>query len=262
MPAAIGVIPARYASSRFPGKPLIDLIGKSMIERVSERASQARSLSRVLVATDDVRIRDAVLAFGGEAVMTPSDLRSGTDRMAFVAQTLDADLFVNIQGDEPLIEPDEIDSVVGLLQKDEAADVGTLVKKIDRVDELESPNTAKVVLDASGFALYFSRSPIPFFRDETDPAEKVRKHAYWKHIGIYSYRRDFLLQVARWGPTPLEAVERLEQLRVLEKGRRIKTAETPFEPVCVDTPEDAERVRELLRRENPASRGAFEGSFR
>jgi len=248
MPSAIGVIPARYASSRFPGKPLVDLIGKSMIRRVSERAAKAKTLSRVLVATDDERILEAVHAFGGEAVLTPGDIPSGTDRMAFVAKDLDAEIFVNIQGDEPLIEPDEIDAVVRLLEEDPAADVGTLVKKIDRADELESPNTAKVALDASGFALYFSRSPIPYYRDETDPAAKIRKHPYWKHIGIYSYRREFLLQVARWGPTPLERAERLEQLRVLEKGYRIKTAETHFEPVCVDTPEDAERVRALLRR--------------
>ena len=250
MLSAIGVIPARYDSSRFPGKPLVDLIGKSMIQRVSERASEARSLSRVLVATDDARIRDAVLAFGGEAVMTPSGIPSGTDRMAFVAKNLEAELFVNIQGDEPLIEPDEIDMVVRILADDAGADVGTLVKRIDRVDELESPNTAKVALDAAGYALYFSRSPIPHFRDETDPGAKIRKHPYWKHIGIYSFRREFLLQYARWEPTPLERAEKLEQLRVLERGCRIKTAETPFEPVCVDTPADAERVRNLLKQ-NP-----------
>jgi 3-deoxy-manno-octulosonate cytidylyltransferase (CMP-KDO synthetase) len=250
MPSAIGVIPARFASSRFPGKPLVDLIGKPMIQRVSERAAGARSLSRVLVATDDKRIRDAVLAFGGEAVMTPAGIPSGTDRMAFVAENLDADIFVNIQGDEPLIEPDEIDAVVLLLAEDPGADVGTLVKKIDRADELESPNTAKVVLDASGYALYFSRSPIPYDRDETDAGARIRKHPYWKHIGIYGFRREFLLQYARWRPTPLERAEKLEQLRVLERGYRIKTAETRFEPVCVDTPADAERVRNLLKQ-NP-----------
>jgi 3-deoxy-manno-octulosonate cytidylyltransferase (CMP-KDO synthetase) len=250
MLSAIGVIPARYHSSRFPGKPLVDLMGKPMIQRVSERAAEARSLSRVLVATDDERIRDAVLAFGGEAVMTPSGIPSGTDRMAFVAKNLEAELFVNIQGDEPMIEPDEIDMVVRILSDDAGADVGTLVKKIDRPDELESPNTAKVVLDEAGYALYFSRSPIPYFRDGTDAGVKIRKHPYWKHIGIYSYRREFLLQYARWEPTPLERAEKLEQLRVLEMGYRIKTAETPFEPVCVDTPADAERVRNLLRQ-NP-----------
>jgi len=221
-----------------------------MIQRVSERAAGAGSLSRVLVATDDERIRDAVLAFGGEAVMTPSDIPSGTDRMAFVAKGLDAEIFVNIQGDEPLIEPDEIDDVVRLLTENPAADVGTLVKKIDRTDDLENPNTAKVALDEAGYALYFSRTPIPYFRDEADSGARIRKHPYWKHIGIYSYRRGFLLQYAKWGPTPLERAEKLEQLRVLERGYRIKTAETRFEPVCVDTPADADRVRMLLKQ-NP-----------
>jgi 3-deoxy-manno-octulosonate cytidylyltransferase (CMP-KDO synthetase) len=251
MHSIIGVIPARYASSRFPGKSLVDLAGKPMIQRVTERARLAESLSRVLVATDDKRIVDVVLAFGGEAVMTPSDILTGTDRIAFVAKTLDADIFVNIQGDEPLIEPEEIDAVVRLLADDPKADVGTLVKRISSPDELESPNTAKVVLDADGYALYFSRSPIPFFRGETDPFKKIRSHSYWKHIGIYSYRKTFLLQYTRWKPTPLEQTEKLEQLRILEKGNRIKTAETRFDPVCVDTPEDAERVRILLKQNQP-----------
>jgi 3-deoxy-manno-octulosonate cytidylyltransferase (CMP-KDO synthetase) len=248
VPSAVGVIPARFESSRFPGKPLVDLAGKPMIQHVAERARQAKSLSRVLVATDDRRIFDAVLAFGGEAVMTPSGIPSGTDRVARVAESIDADVFVNLQGDEPMIEPDEIDAVVRLLEDDAAADVGTLVKKIENPDELESQNTAKVVLDESGYAIYFSRSPIPFCRDETDPRSRIRSHSFWKHVGIYSYRKAFLLQFARWRPTPLERAEKLEQLRVLEKGRRIKTAETRFEPVCVDTPEDAERVRILLKQ--------------
>jgi 3-deoxy-manno-octulosonate cytidylyltransferase (CMP-KDO synthetase) len=248
MLSAIGVIPARYDSSRFPGKPLSDLLGKPMIQHVAERAGKAGTLSRVLVATDDERILKAVLAFGGEAVMTPSGIPSGTDRAAFIAKTLDADIFVNIQGDEPLIEPEEIDRVVRILADDSGAEVGTLVKKISDPEELESPNTAKVVIDASGFALYFSRNPVPFFRDETDPRVKIRKHCYWKHVGIYSYRREFLLQYAQWKPTPLELAEKLEQLRVIEMGHRIKTAETRFEPVCVDTPSDAEKVRRLLRQ--------------
>jgi 3-deoxy-manno-octulosonate cytidylyltransferase (CMP-KDO synthetase) len=222
-----------------------------MVQRVAERARRAKSLSRVLVATDDRRIFDAVLAFGGEAVMTPADIPSGTDRVAHVAKSIEADVFVNIQGDEPMIEPDEIDAVVHLLEDDSRADVGTLVKKIEDPAELESPNTAKVVLDERGYALYFSRSPIPFCRDETDPLRKIQSRTFWKHVGIYSYRKAFLLQFAQWRPTPLERAEKLEQLRVLEKGRLIKTAETRFEPVCVDTPEDAETVRILLEQYRP-----------
>jgi 3-deoxy-manno-octulosonate cytidylyltransferase (CMP-KDO synthetase) len=245
--SAVGVIPARYASSRFPGKPLIDLEGKPMIQRVFERALGAASLSRVLVATDDRRIYDAVMKFCGEAVMTPADCPSGTDRMAFVARSVDSELFVNIQGDEPLIEPEEIDAVVRLLADDPDADVGTLVKRITSPAELTSPNTAKVVLDENGYALYFSRLPVPAMRGESDPERALRSGVYWKHIGIYGYRKPFLMKYSGWSPTPLEKSEQLEQLRVLEKGRRIKTAETRFEPVCVDTPEDAEAVRALLR---------------
>jgi 3-deoxy-manno-octulosonate cytidylyltransferase (CMP-KDO synthetase) len=258
-PAAVGVIPARYASSRFPGKPLIDLAGKPMIRRVFERALGASLLSRVLVATDDRRIYDAVLGFRGEAVMTPADCPSGTDRMAFVARSVDAEVFVNIQGDEPLIEPEEIDTVVRLLTDDPAADVGTLVKRITQPSELTSPNTAKVVLDDHGYALYFSRLPVPAMRGETDPGRALQSHVYWKHIGIYGYRKPFLMRYSSWRPTPLESAEQLEQLRVLEKGYRIKTAETRFEPICVDTPEDAEAVRTLLRRSSVRG-GAADGS--
>jgi 3-deoxy-manno-octulosonate cytidylyltransferase (CMP-KDO synthetase) len=245
---AIGVIPARYASSRFPGKPLTDLAGKTMIQRVFERASRASRISRILVATDDRRIYDAVMGFCGEAVMTPADCPSGTDRMAFVARSVDADLFVNIQGDEPLIEPEEIDTVVRLLEEDPSADVATLVKRIATASELTSLNTAKVVLDERGYALYFSRLPVPAVRGESDPGRALQSHCYWKHIGIYGYRKPFLMRYAGWLPTPLERAEQLEQLRVLEKGCRIRTAETRFEPVCVDTPEDAEAVRALLRK--------------
>jgi 3-deoxy-manno-octulosonate cytidylyltransferase (CMP-KDO synthetase) len=245
MPLAVGVIPARYGSSRFPGKPLTDLLGKPMIQRVAERALLSKSLSRVLVATDDERILDAVVGFGGEALMTPSDIPSGTDRTAFVARDIDAQIFVNIQGDEPLIEPDEIDAVVRILGENPKADVGTLVKKIVRSEELESPNTAKVVLDSEGYAMYFSRSPIPYLRDAADPCLRIHKTTFWKHIGIYSYRKAFLMRYSQWKPTPLEQAEKLEQLRVLERGFRIRTAETPFDPVCVDTPEDAEKVRTL-----------------
>jgi 3-deoxy-manno-octulosonate cytidylyltransferase (CMP-KDO synthetase) len=217
-----------------------------MIRHVLERAKQARSLSRVLVATDDERIAEAVRSAGGEARMTPSELPSGTDRMAAVARGMDANIFVNIQGDEPLLEPSEIDSVVRILADDPAASVGTLVKRVTTEEELTSPNTVKVALDESGYALYFSRSPIPYVRGGSSPSEWLARARFYKHIGIYSFRRDFLLQYAHWPPSALECAEKLEQLRVLEKGFRIKTAETALEPMCVDTPEDAEAVRRIL----------------
>jgi 3-deoxy-manno-octulosonate cytidylyltransferase (CMP-KDO synthetase) len=242
----IAIIPARYASTRFPGKPLVDLCGKSMIQRVVERVQRASLLSEVLVATDDERIVRVVESFGGKAVMTPSELPSGTDRTAFAAAGKDADIVVNIQGDEPLIEPGEVDLAAAILIDDPGAVMGTLVKKITRFDELENPNTAKVVLDHDRNAVYFSRSPIPFVRDVADRSRWAQAFPMYKHVGIYCYRKEFLLRFASWPPSSLEKAEKLEQLRVIEKGFRIKTAETSFEPVCVDTPEDAERVRRLI----------------
>ncbi len=244
----IGIIPVRYESSRFPGKPLVDIGGKSMIERVYERSCQASMLSAVLVATDDVRIFKIVESFGGEVVMTPKAILSGTDRVAFVAEGQDADIVVNIQGDEPFIEPQEIDSVAQILLNDENAVMGTLVKRITRIEELTSPNTAKVVVDQNGFALYFSRSPIPNYRDSKDLSKWIQNHVYYKHVGIYSYRKSFLMDYSRWDPTPLEMVEKLEQLRALEQGYKIKVAETSAEPVCVDTPQDLERVRQIMMK--------------
>ncbi len=245
----IGIIPVRYKSSRFPGKPLTDICGKPMIQRVYERSCQASMLSTVLVATDDVRIFKIVESFGGEAVMTPKAIPSGTDRVAFVAKRHNADIVVNIQGDEPFIEPQEIDSVAQILIDDEKAVMGTLVKRITRVEELTSPNTAKVIMDQNGYALYFSRSPIPNCRDSADYSEWIQNYTYYKHVGIYSYRKSFLMDYSRWDPTPLEMIEKLEQLRALERGFKIKVAETSAEPVCVDTPEDLERVRQMVCEE-------------
>lgn len=242
----IGMIPARYASTRLPGKPLIDLCGKPMIQRVVERASRASLLSEVIVATDDQRIFDAVNTFGGKAVMTPSALASGTDRIAHAAKEMDADIIVNIQGDEPLIEPEEVNLAARILLDDAEAVMGTLVKKITRLEDLESPNTAKVILDENGCALYFSRAPVPFVRDVPMRSDWLQQQAHYKHIGIYSFRKAFLMQFAGWPVSQLEKLEQLEQLRAIGRGFRIKTAETCFEPVCVDTLEDAERVRQIL----------------
>jgi 3-deoxy-manno-octulosonate cytidylyltransferase (CMP-KDO synthetase) len=252
---AIGIIPARYDSSRLPGKPLAEICGKPMIQHVAERALKSDLLSRVIVATDDPRIMECVQGFGGDAVITSSALTSGTDRVASVAQMIETDIVVNIQGDEPLIEPDEIDLVVRTLAEDPHADMGTLVTPIRKVEDLISPNTAKVVLNHEGYALYFSRSPIPYQRDTRDMEDWLKNGPYFKHVGLYSYRKSFLLQFARHKPEPLEVTEKLEQLRALVMGAKIRVAQTRYNPVCVDTPEDLERVRKLM----PACRTKMKG---
>jgi 3-deoxy-manno-octulosonate cytidylyltransferase (CMP-KDO synthetase) len=237
MNKVLGVIPARWSSSRLPGKPLADLCGKPMIQWVWERAGRSRSLSKLLVATDDPRIFDAVKGFGGDAVLTP-EAPSGTDRASWVAQKHDADIVVNIQGDEPLIRPEEIDRVASLVAEGPAP-VGTLIRRITSESDWNDPNVVKAVVDERGFALYFSRSPIPFSRDG-EPSIR------YKHIGLYGYTKSFLLDYVTWKPTPLERTEKLEQLRILEKGYRIRTAETEWEPVRVDTPADLESARRKI----------------
>jgi 3-deoxy-manno-octulosonate cytidylyltransferase (CMP-KDO synthetase) len=242
----IGIIPARFGSTRLPGKPLIPIAGKPLIQWVWEGARKSSVLSKLLVATDDEKIFQAVMDFGGEAVMTPENLPSGTDRAAYVMQSMEADIVVNIQGDEPLIESQEIDQVASILLEDSKALMGTLIKKIKKKEELVSSNTAKVIVDASGYALYFSRNAIPFCRDCPDYEEWLQIHSYYKHVGIYSFRKSFLLQFSQWEPGVLEKIEKLEQLRVLEKGYTIKVAETEYDPICVDTYEDLEKVKRLI----------------
>ena len=210
-----------------------------MIEHVYRRAAAARGISRVIVATDDSRIADAVARFGGEALMTASSHRSGTDRLAEVAQALDAAIVVNVQGDEPLLEPSMIDEALAPLAADPSVEMTTLRRRIDDPADLADPNVVKVVVDRDGFALYFSRAPIPFVRNgpRTDDA--------WRHVGMYVYRRDTLLRLASLPQTPLERAEALEQLRALESGIRILAAETQFDTIGVDTPADLEKVRRL-----------------
>ena len=242
----VAVIPARYASTRFPGKPLIDLGGKPMIVHVLHRVQQAKLIDRVLVATDDERIRSAVESAGGEAVMTDSSLASGTDRVQAAVQGIPCDVVANVQGDEPLIEPEQIDEAIRILLDDESVQMGTLVHQLSNLEDLFNPNVAKVVLDQQGYALYFSRSVVPFIREQDRLEEGLNVHPFYKHVGLYVYRKAFLKQYAGWQPTALEIAEKLEQLRALENGVRIKTAITRWEPVCVDTPEDAERVRHMM----------------
>ncbi len=242
-PRIVGVIPARYASSRFPGKALAELAGKPMVQHVVERAARAALLDEVLVATDDDRILDAVRRFGGEARMTSPTHPSGTDRIAEVVRGMACDLVVNIQGDEPLIDPDVIDRAVAPLAADPSIGMGTLARPMG-VAEAADPSKVKVVLDRDGFALYFSRSRIPYIRDDTPPPSE---RPYLLHMGLYVYRRETLLRLAALPPTPLEERERLEQLRALEHGVRIRVTITEHRSFGVDTPADLERVRGMMK---------------
>jgi 3-deoxy-manno-octulosonate cytidylyltransferase (CMP-KDO synthetase) len=215
-----------------------------MIQHVYERASLAKRVHRVIIATDDERIASTVRAFGGEAVMTPPSLRSGSDRIAYAARSLkDAKVIVNVQGDEPLIIPDMIDQAITPLWEDSTLVAGTLVRKISTEDELRNPSIPKVVMDRHGYCLYFSRSPIPFVRDHD---HWTTAGDFYKHIGLYVYRREFLLTFSTLPQTPLELLEKLEQLRILEHGYRIKAVETSFDTTPVDTPDDLEKVRKLI----------------
>jgi 3-deoxy-manno-octulosonate cytidylyltransferase (CMP-KDO synthetase) len=239
----LGVIPARYASSRFPGKALVPIAGKTMLQHVWERASQARYLTDVIIATDDDKIRAAAVSFKARVVMTRADHASGTDRVAEVASASNADWIVNIQGDEPLIDPAAIDMAVLGVLGDESNVMGTLKKRIEFPAEITDPNVVKVVTDGLGNAIYFSRSPIPYVREAGGEAT-----AYFKHIGLYVYQRDFLLEYSALPVGPLEKAERLEQLRALENGHRIRVVETEYESLGVDTPEDWARVAALYEQ--------------
>jgi 3-deoxy-manno-octulosonate cytidylyltransferase (CMP-KDO synthetase) len=236
----IAVIPARYASTRFPGKPLADIDGHPMIEHVYRRASASRAVSRVVVATDDARIAATVAAFGGEARLTSAAHISGTDRLAEVAAALECDVIVNVQGDEPLLDPGAIAEAVAPFA-DPSISMTTLYRRIETPRDLTDSNVVKLVVDRAGFALYFSRSPIPYVRDPRGGWPPL-----YRHVGLYAYRRTTLLVLASLDPTPLERAESLEQLRALEHGIRIKAVETAYDSLGVDTPADLERVRRLL----------------
>ena len=238
----LGVIPARYKSTRLEGKPLADILGKPMIQYVYEAAGRASSLQDVVVATDDERIFNAVQTFGGRAVMTKTDHPSGTDRVAEVAAGRDFDIVANIQGDEPLIDPHMIDECVEALQNSDGAGLSTLMKRVGE-DAYDDPGVVKVVRDVRGRALYFSRSLIPY------PRTRTAEFAVFEHIGLYAYTKECLLRLASLPPTPLEQIEGLEQLRALENGIPVQVAETSCtgELISVDTLADLERVRGLLR---------------
>jgi len=239
------IIPARYESSRFPGKPLVEINNQPMIEHVYKRVKKAEVIDQVIVATDDRRIVEAVKNFGGKVEMTAKDHKSGTDRIAEVAKDLTTDIIVNVQGDEPLIKPVMIDQIVNPFADNEELIMTTLKKKIADLNEINNPNVVKVVTDINDFALYFTRATVPYQRDD-----KSGHVDYYKHIGVYAFRRDFLLKYSEMNPSKLEQIESLEQLRALENGYDIKVIETAFDTVGVDTPEDLGYVKELIKREN------------
>jgi len=258
MPQALGVIPARYASTRFPGKPLAPLGDRTLLEEVWMRCRAARRLDRLVVATDDGRIADVARGFGAEVCMTSTEHPSGTDRVAEVVTGIDRgyDVVVNVQGDEPLITPSSIDRLVGAFERTPTPQMATLSEPIESVDELFDPNVVKVVTAADGRALYFSRSPLPYFRGDGTPLRADFREAlarrgeapagYRKHQGIYAYDRDALLTLTRLAPSFLERSEGLEQLRALEAGFVIRVLESDFRSRGVDTPADLEKVVELL----------------
>jgi 3-deoxy-manno-octulosonate cytidylyltransferase (CMP-KDO synthetase) len=245
-PRVVVVIPARYASTRLPGKPLVPLAGKPMIQHVYERAKRAETVHEVLVATDDRRIVEAVQAFGGQARMTRAEHRTGTERIAEVAAHEAGDLFINVQGDEPLIDPLAIDAAIGALLEEPAAQISTIATPIRHAGDIMDPNVVKTVLDFDDNALYFSRAPIPWIRDTQN---KVHVK-YWKHLGLYVFQRDALLEYPTLPQGELEKVEQLEQLRWLENGWRIRVAEVPHDTVSVDVPDDVTRVETLLKGES------------
>ena len=251
--AVVAIIPARFGSARLPGKPLAEIGGKPMIQHVYESVSRARGLDRVLVATDDRRIAAAVRGFGGEVVMTSKDHASGTDRLAEVAKKIKSDWVVNVQGDLPFIRPETITRAVRPMRRDRSIPMGTVCTPITSEEEWHNPNVVKVVTDADGFAIYFSRATIPFHRKPISQARDrsaKSKAKIWgyRHIGLYVYRRDFLLKFARLRPTLLEQTESLEQLRALAHGYRIFVAHVDEQAVEVDTPADLIKAEDYLRQ--------------
>ncbi|MFA5339360.1 MAG: 3-deoxy-manno-octulosonate cytidylyltransferase [Candidatus Omnitrophota bacterium] len=236
---AIGIIPARYGSTRFEGKVLADLMGKPVIQHVWENARRASTLDDLIVATDEEKVKEEVERFGGKVVLTSKEHKTGTDRLREVVNPIDTKVVVNIQADEPLLHPSMIDDIVRPLLEDKSISMTTLKKKITDPEDLRNPNVVKVVTDKNGYAMYFSRSPIPFprFHDGV---------VFYKHIGLYGFTKEFLFTFTTLPVSALENIEGLEQLRVLENGYKIKVAETQFDTIGIDTPEDLERAKEVL----------------
>ena len=243
----LGIIPARYASSRFPGKPLVNMLGQTMIQRVYNQVKKSKKLSRVVVATDDKRIYDHIVSFGGDACLTAENHPSGTDRCyeALKKQNEKFEFAINIQGDEPFIDPNQIDLLCSSLT--EETELATLIQKIATLEQLNSPGEAKVVINHLHEAIYFSRSPIPYFQ-KAEQKDWLGKTTFYRHVGLYAYRSDILEKITRLSPSLLEQAESLEQLRWIENGFKIKTVETEMEEsICIDTPEDLEKALIILK---------------
>ena len=236
----IGVIPARFGSSRLPGKPLIEIEGKPLIQYVYERAQRLRKLDKLLVATDDERIFNKVRQFGGQAKLTSAECNSGSDRVAEVIKDISCDVVVNIQGDEPFFEPATVEEMIEALIENPEIQISSACVRVRNPEEIKNENVVKVVLDKDDFALYFSRSPIPCFQEG--------RGEVFKHLGFYAFRRDFLLKFTQWPATPLEKAEKLEQLRILENGYRIKLVKSRFDSLGIDTTEDFKKAKEVLKR--------------
>ena len=245
----IGVIPARFASTRLMGKPLADIGGKPMIQHTYESASKSNLISKVIIAVDDKKVLKVAEGFGAEVIMTPKSMATGSDRIAFAAKYYkDAEIIVNIQGDEPFISGTMIDQAIEPLVFDPKVNVSTLAKKIEDLKELKSPSVTKVVFDYNNYALYFSRSPIPYVREAKTNIERITKGDIYKHIGLYVYRKEALERFSKLEPTDLEKIEKLEQLRMLENGFKIKIVVTEYESIAVDTQEDLERARKYYNK--------------
>ncbi len=243
---AVGIIPARYGSSRFPGKPLAMIAGKPMIRRVYENAIKAELLDEVYVATDDDRIAAVIREIEGNYIMTDSAIDTGTERVAIAVKNIKADIVLNIQGDEPLAPPELLDNLVNAMIQDEGIPVCTPIVQIEEFRDLEDPNQVRVVIDKHNRALYFTRSVIPYNRDIKDRYEWQKETVYWKHIGIYCFRKEFLIDFVDMPEGILENSEKLEQLRILENGYPILAVKTDYSPVCVDVPEDIDIVEKHL----------------
>ncbi len=240
----IGVIPARYGSTRFPAKVLANLLGKPMIQHVWEGAKKSKLLNDLIIACDDERVRDKAKSFGAKAVLTSPEHKSGSDRIIEAVSSLNFDIVINIQGDEPLVHPSMIDGLAKAMLDDKACVMATVIKPLDDLKEIEDPNVVKAIVDHKGYAIYFSRSVIPYNRDKAD----VKSIGYYKHLGLYAYRKEFLMNFKNLPASRLEKTEQLEQLRVIQAGYKIKTVETPYNTMAVDTADDLKRVEEYLKK--------------
>ncbi len=242
----VAVIPARYAATRFPGKVLAPILGKPMLQWVFEQTKKSAYLDDVWIATDHPKVQAVAESFGARVILTSPAARSGTDRIAEAVKTEPVDIVVNVQGDEPMIDPGAIDAAIEPLFTDEGLQVSTLARPAQSLKEMQDVNTARVIFDQNHFAIYFTRGIVPYNRDETDWSLWLNQFKYFQHVGLYVYRKEFLLKFAGWEESELEKIEKLEQLRILEHGYKIRVVETNYVPICVDVPEDISRVETVL----------------